>query len=133
VPAIASIDGGAASWNPNTPAGQTTNQAVVITGTNFLSTSVVWVDSPCDSLGLREALSSVLSGPNQIVATIPIGCAGTYSIAVSNPAPGGGLSGAAPLVVGSMSVAMLSDDKSVTGVKYAFASAPQSGFTVEVE
>ena len=131
VPAIASIDGGSVSWNPTTPAGQTVNQTVMITGTNFLSTSVVWVDSPCDSLGLREALSSVLSGPNQIVATIPIACAGTYSIAVANPAPGGGLSGAASLVVSSMSVAMLSDDKSVTGVKSALKSALQSGFTVE--
>lgn len=131
VPAIASIDGGAVSWNPNTPAGQTINQSVVITGTNFLSTSVVWVDSPCDSLGLRQALSTVLSGPNQIVATIPIGCAGTYSIAVANPAPGGGFSGSVSLVVSSMSVAMLSDVKSVTGVKPALKPALQSGFTVE--
>jgi len=100
-PAITSLDAGHVTWNPNTPANAFFNQPVVITGTNFSPSAVAWVNLPCDSLGFRKALSTVRNSSTQIIATIPIRCAGTYQIEVENPQPGGGLSAPVPLVVPS--------------------------------
>jgi hypothetical protein len=101
VPVISSLDAGNLTWNPNTPPNATFNQPVVITGANFSSNAVAWVNLPCDTLGFRKALSTVRNNSTQIIATIPIRCAGTYSIEVENPQPGGGLSAPAPLAVPS--------------------------------
>jgi hypothetical protein len=87
------------SWNPNTPPNATFNQQVVITGANFSSNAVAWVNPPCDNLGFRKALSTIRNSSSQIIATIPIRCAGTYSLEVENPQPGGGLSAPVPLLV----------------------------------
>src|SRR5262249_16187332 len=54
---------------------------------------------PCDSLGYRKALTTVRNSSTQIVATIPIRCAGTYLLEIENPQPGGGLSAPASLAV----------------------------------
>jgi hypothetical protein len=99
VPVISSVDAGNVTWNPNTPANASFNQQVVITGANFSSNAVAWVNPPCDNLGFRKALSTVRNSSTQIVATIPIRCAGTYSLEVENPQPGGGLSTPLPLLV----------------------------------
>src|SRR5262249_7854573 len=96
VPVIASLDTGSLVWDPQRA---TFNQAVVITGTNFSLNAVAWVSLPCDTLGFRKALSTVRSSSTQIVATIPISCAGTYSLEVENPQPGGGLSAPVSLIV----------------------------------
>ena len=101
VPAITSIDGGNVTWNPNTPPNTTFNQSVVISGKDFSPNAVAWVNPPCDSLGFRKAVSTVRNSATQIIATIPIRCAGTYSLEVENPQPGGGLSAPASLAVPS--------------------------------
>jgi hypothetical protein len=103
VPVISSIDAGGVQWNPNTPINATFNQAVVITGINFSPNAVAWVNLPCDSIGYRKALTTVRNSSTQVIATIPIRCAGTYTVEVENPQPGGGLSNAAPLLVPSTS------------------------------
>src|SRR6185436_20348072 len=100
-PVISSVDAGQVAWNPNTPVNATFNQAVVITGANFSANAVAWVNLPCDSLGFRKALSTVRNSSTQVIATIPIRCAGTYSLEVENPQPGGGLSAPIALVVPS--------------------------------
>ena len=102
VPVIMSIDAGNVSWNPNSPPNDFFNQQVVITGQDFSPAAVAWVNLPCDNLGLRKALSTMRNSSTQIIATIPIRCAGTYSIAVGNPQPGGGLSAPATLAVPSV-------------------------------
>jgi hypothetical protein len=99
IPVITAIDGGSVAWNPNSPLNDFFNQPVVVTGTNFSPNAVAWVNLPCDSLGFRKAASTIRNSSTQIVATVPIRCAGTYSIEVQNPQPGGGLSAPAPLVV----------------------------------
>jgi hypothetical protein len=101
VPVISSLDAGHVTWNPNTPPNATFNQPVVITGVNFSSNAVAWVNPPCDTLGYRKAVSTVRNSSTQVIATIPIRCAGTYSIEVENPQPGGGLSAPVPLAVPS--------------------------------
>jgi len=105
-PVITSIDGGNVTWNPNSPPNAAFNQPVVINGTNFAPNAVAWVNPPCDSLGLRKALSTVRNSSTQVIATIPIRCAGTYSLQVENPQPGGGLSAPASLVVPSVSASV---------------------------
>ena len=107
VPVISSLDAGNVTWNPNTPPNATFNQPVVITGANFSLNAVAWVNLPCDNLGFRKALSTVRNNSTQIIATIPIRCAGTYSLEVENPQPGGGLSAPATLVVASASAAVV--------------------------
>ena len=107
VPIISSLEAGNLSWNPNTPPNSTFSQAVIITGANFSPNAVTWVNLPCDNLGFRKALSTVRNSSGQIVATIPIRCAGPYSIEVENPQPGGGLSAPAPLVVPNITSAAM--------------------------
>src|SRR5262249_51512770 len=77
------------------------NQPVVVTGTNFSPNAVAWYSSPCDQLGVRQALSTMRNSDTQIIATIVIRCAGDYSIQVANPQPGGGFSNAVKLTVPS--------------------------------
>jgi hypothetical protein len=98
---ISAVDAGGVKWNPNSPPFTFINQAVVITGSNFSPNAVAWYNSPCDSLGLRQALSTARNSDTQIVATIVIRCAGDYGIQVANPQPGGGLSNVATLHVPS--------------------------------
>ena len=102
VAVITSLNGGNVSWNPNSPPNDFFNQPIIVTGTNFSPDAVAWVSLPCDTLGLRKALTTTRNSPTQLVATIPIRCAGNYSIAVANPQPGGGLSAPAVLVVPSV-------------------------------
>src|SRR5262249_36867760 len=78
------------------------NQPVVVTGANFSPNAIAWVSLPCDALGFRKALTTVRNSSTQIVATIPIRCAGTYSLEIANPQPGGGLSAPVALVVPSV-------------------------------
>jgi hypothetical protein len=101
VATITSVDAGGVGFNPNSPPFTFFNQPVVVTGTNFSPSATVWYNSPCDTLGLRQALSSVRNSDTQIVGTILIRCAGNYTIQVANPQPGGGLSNAATLNVPS--------------------------------
>ena len=101
VPVITSVDGGNVTWNPNSPPNASFNQTVVIAGTNFSPNAVAWVNPPCDSLGFRKAITTVRNSSTQIIATIAIRCAGTYSLEVENPQPGGGLSAPASLNVPS--------------------------------
>jgi hypothetical protein len=110
---ITSVDAGNVIWNPNSPPNSFFNQQVVVTGTDFSPDAVAWVNLPCDSLGLRKALSTVRNSSTQVIATIPIRCAGTYSIQIENPQPGGGLSNAAPLVVPSATGLTVTDEKSL--------------------
>jgi hypothetical protein len=104
-PVITFLDAGKLTWNPNSPPNTFFNQPVVISGTDFSPNAVAWVNLPCDTVGLRKAISTVRNSSTQIIATIPIRCAGTYSLAVENPQPVGGLSNIAPLVVPSQSAA----------------------------
>jgi len=92
VPVITGLDAGNVSFNPNTAPNTFFNQAVVVSGNNFAPGSTVWFNPPCDSLGYRKALSTVRNSSTQIVATIPIQCAGNFGVEVQNPQPGGGLS-----------------------------------------
>jgi hypothetical protein len=112
VAVITSVNGGNVSWNPNSPPNDFFNQPVVITGTNFSPDAVAWVSLPCDTLGLRKALTTNRTSATQIVATIPIRCAGNYSISVANPQPGGGLSAPAILAVPSKAAVSTTDPKS---------------------
>jgi hypothetical protein len=92
VPVITGLDAGNVSFNPNTAPNTFFNQAVVLAGNNFAPGATVWYNPSCDSLGYRKALTTVRNSSTQIVATIPIQCAGTFGIEVQNPQPGGGLS-----------------------------------------
>jgi hypothetical protein len=96
---ITSVNAGGVTWNPNSPPNDFFIQPVVVTGKNFSPSAVAWVSLPCDNLGLRQALSTVRNSAEQIIASIPIRCAGNYSIAIANPQPGGGLSTPATLNV----------------------------------
>jgi hypothetical protein len=102
VPVITSVDAGNVVWNPNTPPNASFNQPVVIVGSNFSPNATVWVNPPCDALGFRKALSTVRNSSTQVIATIPIRCAGPYMLEVENPQPGGGLSAPVSLVVPSI-------------------------------
>jgi hypothetical protein len=117
VAAISSLNAGGATWNPNAPKEFT--QPVVIAGINFMPNSTAWVSLPCDNLGLRQVTSTVNSA-GQIVANIPVRCAGDYSIAIANPEPGGGLSAPWTLSVPSVAVDAAAE------VKPAPQSAPRT-------
>jgi hypothetical protein len=116
-PVVTSVDAGHVTWNPNSPTNDFFNQPVVITGVNFSPNGVAWVNIPCDTLGFRKALSTVRNSSTQIIATIPIRCAGAYSLEVENPQPGGGLSVPVSLVVPNATADGIGDsdstDKSV--------------------
>ena len=99
IPVITAIDAGSVAFNPNSPPNDFFNQQVVVTGRDFSPDAVAWFNPPCDSLGLRKALATVRNSSTQIVATIPIRCAGKFTISVANPQPGGGLSAPATLNV----------------------------------
>src|SRR5207244_1622017 len=109
---ITSVDAGNVTFNPNSPPNDFFTHQVVITGTNFSPDAVAWFNPPCDTLGLRKALATVRNSSTQIVATIPIRCAGKYSIAVANPQPGGGLSAPAIINVPSVTASTVIDQKS---------------------
>jgi hypothetical protein len=102
IASISAVDAGHVTWNPNSPPNSAFNQQVVITGANFAPNAVAWVNPPCDTLGLRKAISTVRNSSTQIIATISIRCAGNYQLQIENPQPGGGLSPAVPLVVPSV-------------------------------
>jgi hypothetical protein len=100
LPAITSIDGGNVTWNSQPPGEAAFNQLIMITGTNFSSDAVAWVNPPCDNLGFRKAISTARNSSTQIIATIQISCAGTYLLEVENP--GSGLSAPVSLAVPSL-------------------------------
>jgi len=119
---ITSVNGGGVTWNPNSPPNDFFIQPVVVIGTNFSPNAVAWVNVPCDTLGLRQAMSTTRNSAEQIVAGIPIRCAGNYSIAIANPQPGGGLSAAATLNVPSVAASTVAPVTPVTGVGVATPS-----------
>jgi hypothetical protein len=100
---ISSVNGGGATFNTNSPPNDFFIQPVVVTGTNFSPNAVAWFSSPCDNLGLRQALSTQRNSAEQVIANIPIRCAGNYPISIANPQPGGGLS--APVTLNVPAVA----------------------------
>jgi hypothetical protein len=110
---ITALNAGGVTWNPNSPPNDFFIQPVVVTGKNFSPSAVAWVSLPCDNLGLRQALSTVRNSAEQIIANIPIRCAGNYSIAIANPQPGGGLSAPATLNVPSVAAATSADTNPV--------------------
>jgi hypothetical protein len=112
---ITSVNGGGVTWNPNSPPNDFFIQSVVVTGTNFSPNAVAWVNVPCDTLGLRQAMSTTRNSAEQIIANIPIRCAGNYSIAIANPQPGGGLSAAATLNVPSVAASTVAPVTPITG------------------
>jgi hypothetical protein len=114
VPVITSIDAGNVGFNPNTPPNASFTQPIVIAGTNFSPNAVAWFNPPCDSLGFRKALSTVRNSSTQVVAMVPIRCAGTYMIEVENPQPGGGLSAPVPLVVPAVTPSAIVGQKNLT-------------------
>jgi hypothetical protein len=114
VPLISSVDAGNVTWNPNSPPNASFNQPVVITGANFSPNAVAWVNLPCDELGFRKALSTVRNSSTQIVATIPIRCAGTYTLKIENPQPGGGLSAPASVSIPAAGGLAVTEQKAVT-------------------
>lgn len=75
-----------------------TDFTLTLTGTNFIPTSVVRVN------GSDRTTSFAYIDPTQVSVTIPASdllVAGSLNITVFNPAPGGGSSGALPLLVNS--------------------------------
>src|SRR6266545_18676 len=90
-----------ASLAPASVAAGTPAFALAVTGTNFTPTSVVRVN------GVNRATSFV--GPTQLTVSIlatDIANAGTVSVTVVTPAPGGGTSNALPLTVTGPSLAV---------------------------
>jgi hypothetical protein len=116
---ISLVDAGHISWNPDSSPLDSFNAQVVITGDNFSPGAVAWYTPPCDNLGIRRALSTTRNSSTQIAATILVSCAGTYSIAVANPQPGGGLSVPANIDVPSVSATTIIEKKTgpVLGIK----------------
>jgi hypothetical protein len=109
VATITSVNAGGVTWNPNSPPSDFINQPVTVTGTNFSPNAVGWFNSPCDNLGLRQALSTTRNSAEQIVVNILIHCAGNYSIQIANPQPGGGLSAPATLAVPAVAASTIGD------------------------
>jgi hypothetical protein len=124
---ITSVNGGGVTWNPNSPPNDFFIQPVVIIGTNFSPNAVAWVNVPCDTLGLRQALSTTRNSAEQIIANIPIRCAGNYSIAIANPQPGGGLSAAATLNVPSVAASTVAPVTPITGAGVATPNIAVTG------
>jgi hypothetical protein len=98
-PVIASVYGGGITWGSNSGNDGPFTQPVVITGTNLPENAAAYVNSPCENLGGRQALSTVWKNSGEIVANITIGCSGTYSIILIDPQSGEKLSAPATLVV----------------------------------
>src|SRR5207249_4011959 len=77
----------------NAPAGSAAT-TITLTGTNFISTStVLWNGTP---------LATTRLSATQLTATIPaanLALPGVASVAVNNPAPGGGMSAALPFTI----------------------------------
>ncbi|MGO8794863.1 MAG: FG-GAP-like repeat-containing protein [Candidatus Sulfotelmatobacter sp.] len=75
------------SLSPGTATAGGSGFTLTVTGTNFISTSVVdWAGSP---------LATTYVSATEITAAVPaadIAKAGTYKVTVTNPAPGGGIS-----------------------------------------
>jgi hypothetical protein len=104
VPVITSVRAGPVTYQPSQP-GETLWLNVVINGTEFSADSVAWVSLPCDTLGFRRAQTTQRTSSTQVIATIPIRCAGTYSLQIRTPQPGGGSSNTATLSVAGASQA----------------------------
>jgi hypothetical protein len=107
LPVISQLNGGGVTWNPNSPPNTQFSQPVVVLGNNFAPNADAWYTPPCDTLGIRKALSTVWNNSTQIIATIQIRCAGTYVIYINNPPSGGGLSAPVNLVVPSVAASIV--------------------------
>jgi len=98
LPVIISINAGPIAYNNANP-GETIFLPLIINGADFSPDSVAWVNPSCDTNGFRKAQITTRISSTQIVATIPIRCAGAYGIQVRTPQPGGGISNIATLSV----------------------------------
>ncbi len=119
VPSLASI-------SPSTVAAGGAAFTLTVSGTNFVNGSVVQVNGSSRS-------TAFVSG-TQLSASIPasdIASAGTLSITVVNPAPGGGASAALPLVVNSPapSLTSISPASAIVGSGPITLTATGSNFT----
>jgi hypothetical protein len=98
IPVAGSVNAGPISYNTSLN-GETIWLGVIINGANFSTDSTAWVSLPCDENGFRRAQTTTRISSTQIVATVPIRCAGAYALEVRTPQPGGGISGILPLNV----------------------------------
>ena len=119
VPSLASI-------SPSTAAAGGAAFTLTVSGSNFVNGSVVQVNGSSRS-------TAFVSG-TQLSASIPasdIASAGTLSITVVNPAPGGGASAALPLVVNNPapSLTSISPTSAVVGSGPITLTATGSNFT----
>ncbi len=119
VPSLASI-------SPSTAAAGGAAFTLTVSGTNFVNGSVVQVNG--------SGRSTVFVNGTQLSAAIPasdIASAGTLSITVVNPAPGGGASAALPLVVNNPapSLTSISPASAVVGSGPITLTATGSNFT----
>jgi hypothetical protein len=115
VPTLASI-------SPTSgPLGQSV--ALTLTGTNFISSSIV-------NFGSNQNTGGVVSnGGNTLTITIPaaqLATAGPISVTVTNPTPGGGTTGAQTFTVNN------SAGPSITTISPTSATVNGSGFTLTV-
>jgi hypothetical protein len=79
LPVIASIEPASLAFNPGVPA------TVTIVGQNFAPNSVFELTPPCVSVFVTNRISAQITEMK-----IHLQCAGTYSVRVLTPAPGGG-------------------------------------------
>ncbi len=110
------------SVNPNSVGAGSPDLPITVTGSSFVSGSKVLFDS----LELTTSFVSV----TQLTATIPassLTTAGTSSITVSNPAPGGGISNAV-----TFTIIQPAPVPSIAGLSPAFAVAGSPQFTLTV-
>jgi hypothetical protein len=96
------------------------NTSITLSGSSFLSTSVV-------KLG-AAVISSVFVSANSMIATIPSGnlaSIATLSITVTNPTPGGGASGA-------QTIAVVNPAPTITSLSPNLKNAGDAGYTQTV-
>jgi hypothetical protein len=106
-PVVTSLNAGPISYNSTQS--ETIWLPVAINGSNFSEDSVAWVNPPCDTNGFRRAQTTIRVSSNQIIATIPIRCSGSYQLQVRTPQPGGGVSAPLTLTVPAASSSSLEE------------------------
>ncbi|MDB4994204.1 MAG: hypothetical protein JWM74_1636 [Myxococcaceae bacterium] len=117
------------SVSPNTWYYKGGDKTVTLSGTGFLSTSVVRLT---DTTGTKN-LATTYASPMQLTAVVPngsLGTLGTMQLSVMTPAPGGGTSGNVPFYVTCDPTGVtitLAAVGNVSTVSTAFAGAPTAG------
>jgi hypothetical protein len=117
------------SVSPNTWYYNGGDKTVTLSGTGFLSTSVVRLT---DTTGTKN-LATTYASPMQLTAVVPngsLGTLGTMQLSVNTPAPGGGTSGSQPFYVTcdpSGVTLTLAAVGNVSTVSTAFSGAPTAG------